>query len=273
MKREINLIVKYVLLVLFAFVMLFPFFWMLSIAVTPDSSIYKIPPDIVPKKPAWDNFSRAWRSQPFGRYFFNTFFVSVMVTALSLLLHTACGVAFAKYRFRGKTVFFAMIMSTMMIPTQVILVPNYMILNGLGWLNSYQGLIVLLLVGPLGVFLIKQFAEGIPDELMEAARIDGCGELRNLVVIVLPQMKPALATLALLTFKGAWNEFIWSLIIMNSQKMYTLQVGLAFFKDAFTSKPNLAMAINTLALLPVIVLFLCFQKYYVQGVQLSGLKE
>jgi ABC-type glycerol-3-phosphate transport system permease component len=273
MKRKVIVCVKYLCLVFFGVLMMFPFFWMISTALKPDAEIYKMPPDLIPVNPGWNNFPRAWNAQPFGRYFFNTALVAVIVTVLSLFLHTLCGVAFAKYRFRGKKFFFAMVMSTMMIPTQVILVPNYMILNGLRWLNSYHGLIILLLVGPLGVFLIRQYAESIPDELMEAARIDGCGELRTLLVIVIPQMKPALATLALLTFKGAWNEFIWSLIIMNSQKMYTLQVGLAFFKDAFTSRPNLSMAINTLALLPVIILFISFQKYYIQGVQLSGLKE
>lgn len=264
--------IVYVLLIGFAITMAFPFFWMVSTALKTNAEIYKIPPALVPKSPQWSNFSKAWNSGPFNRYLFNTIIIAAVTTTLDLLLSSLGGVAFGKYDFKAKNILFAIVLGVMVVPPQVTLVPNYLILNWLGWLNTYPGAIVVSIVSPFGIFLVRQYLQTIPDELMDAARIDGCTEWGIYRKILLPLIKPVLGTLAIFSFTGSWNSFMWPLIIMDKQNMYTLQVGLAFFRGQHQVYPNLLMAINTLTIIPIMIVFLFCQKYFVRGIQMSGLK-
>ena len=245
---------------------------MVSTALKPDNDLYRFPPNLVPKKVMWSNLSKAWSSGPFNRYLFNTVLITIITTSITLLLSSLGGVAFGKYKFPGQKILFAAILGVMMIPPQVTLVPNYLILRGLRALNTYWGVIAVSVVNPFGIFLVRQYMQSIPDELMDAARIDGCSEWMTFWRILLPLMKPVLGTLAIFSFTDNWNSFMWPLIIMDRQEMYTLQVGLAFFRGQHMAYPNLLMAVNVVAIIPVLVVFLLFQKYFVQGIQLTGLK-
>ncbi|NLY29439.1 MAG: carbohydrate ABC transporter permease [Firmicutes bacterium] len=262
----------YTLLICTAITTIFPFFWMVSTALKPDNELYRFPPNLVPKKVMWSNLSKAWSSGPFNRYLFNTVLITIITTSITLLLSSLGGVAFGKYKFPGQKILFAAILGVMMIPPQVTLVPNYLILRGLRALNTYWGVIAVSVVNPFGIFLVRQYMQSIPDELMDAARIDGCSEWMTFWRILLPLMKPVLGTLAIFSFTDNWNSFMWPLIIMDRQEMYTLQVGLAFFRGQHMAYPNLLMAVNVVAIIPVLVVFLLFQKYFVQGIQLTGLK-
>ena len=262
----------YTLLICTAITTIFPFFWMVSTALKPDNELYRFPPNLVPKKVMWSNLSKAWSSGPFNRYLFNTVLITIITTSITLLLSSLGGVAFGKYKFPGQKILFAAILGVMMIPPQVTLVPNYLILRGLRALNTYWGVIAVSVVNPFGIFLVRQYMQSIPDELMDAARIDGCSEWMTFWRILLPLMKPVLGTLAIFSFTDNWNSFMWPLIIMDRQEMYTLQVGLAFFRGQHMAYPNLLMAVNVVAIIPVLVVFLFFQKYFVQGIQLTGLK-
>lgn len=264
--------IVYMILVCTAVTMIFPFVWMVSTALKPDNELYRFPPNLIPNKVMWSNLSRAWSSGPFNRYLFNTVLITIITTIITLLLSSLGGVAFGKYKFRGQNLLFAMILGVMMIPPQVTLIPNYLILRALGGLNTYWGVIIVSVVNPFGIFLVRQYMQSIPDELMDAARIDGCNEWLIFWKILLPLMKPVLGTLAIFSFTDNWNSFMWPLIVMDAQEMYTLQVGLAFFRGQHQVYPNLIMAVNVVAIIPVLAIFLAFQKYFVQGIQLSGMK-
>lgn len=266
-------VVLYIVLIVLGLSMVFPFFWMISTALKTDPEIYRIPPQLLPEIPQWSNFSKAWSSAPFGRYLFNTVLIAVVTTFFDLLLSSLGGVAFGKYRFFGQKVLFAMVLGIMVVPAQVTLIPNYLIMNMLGWLNTYQGVIIVSIVSPFGIFLVRQYLQTIPDELMDAARIDGCSEWGIFYRILLPLIKPVLGTLAIFSFTNSWNSFMWPLILMDKSQMYTLQIGLAFFRGQHHVYPNLLMAINTLTVIPIMILFLFCQKYFVAGIQMSGLKQ
>lgn len=262
----------YTLLIAVGITMIFPFFWMASTALKADHELYRLPPVFIPEVLQWSNFSEAWNSGPFNRYLFNTVLISVISTAATLFLASLGGVAFGKYNFRGKGILFAIILAVMMIPPQVTLIPNYLILRSLKWLNTYQGVIIPSIVSPFGIFLVRQYMHTIPNDLMDAARIDGCHEWGIFWRILLPLIKPVLGTLAIFSFTDSWNSFLWPLIIMDSTSMYTLQVGLAFFRGQHQVFPNLLMAANLVAIIPVLLLFVAAQRFFVQGIQFGGIK-
>lgn len=269
----IKKVLVYAILLVLGLSMVFPFFWMISTALKTDAEIYRMPPELLPGEPKWSNFSKAWNSAPFNRYLLNTMLIAVATTFFDLLLSSLGGVAFGKYDFFGKKVLFALVLGIMVVPSQVTLIPNYLIMNILGWLNTYQGVIIVSIVSPFGIFLVRQYLQTIPDELMDAARIDGCSEWGIFFKILLPLIKPVLGTLAIFSFTGSWNSFMWPLILMDKSEMYTLQIGLAFFRGQHQVYPNLLMAINALAVIPIMILFLFCQKYFVAGIQMSGIKQ
>lgn len=260
-------------LFLFILVMLtiFPFIWMFVTALKSSREVFQWPIVLLPSNPQWGNFAEAWSRQPFTRFLQNTIFITIGTTALTLFTSSTAGFAFAKYEFWGKRVLFILILMLLMLPPQVTLIPTYLMVRNLGLVNTYFGLMIPGITSVFGVFLIRQYLQSIPNELLDAARIDGSSDWTIYVHIILPLLKPALAVLAIFTFTGSWNSFLWPLIIADSSSMYTLQVGIAFFSGQTGTEYQLMMAVAVVSMLPVVLMYLLFQRYFVASVALSGL--
>jgi len=264
--------IGFIILLFAAIITLFPFFWMLSTALKSSGELFSKVPILFPSNPQWSNFADIFKLAPFERYFLNSGIVATSSVLLTVFINLLAGYTFAKYQFKGRKVMFMIVLSTLMIPMQIIMVPNFIILSKLGWLNSYAGLIIPRAAEAFGLFLSKQFMDEIPVELIEAARIDGEGEFKIFIKIILPNCKPLIAILSIFTFMWRWNDFLWPLIITSSKDMYTVQLGLASFVGQFYVEWNSLMAISLLAVIPVLVVFLIFQKLIVQGIATSGIK-
>jgi multiple sugar transport system permease protein len=234
--------------------------------------IFVYPPKWFPDKIQWNNYVRAFQAAPFGRYYLNSIFVAVTVTLGQLITCSMAAYAFARLKFWGRDVLFYIFLGTMMIPYQVTMIPSFMVLHWLGWIDSYQAMIVPGLASAFGTFLLRQFFMTIPKELEEAAYMDGCSKFRVLWQIILPLSKPALATLAIFTFMGTFNDFIWALIVVNSEHLRTVQLGLAVFRDRYITDWDLLMAGSVMATLPILIVFFFAQKYFIKGITLSGIK-
>lgn len=251
---------------------LIPFLWMLSTSLKSGDGLSAMPPQWIPQPPTLEHYRKLFAEVAFLRHFGNSLVVALGATLASLLVNALAGYAFAKYRFPGRERLFALLLATMMVPGQVTMMPVFMLLRELGLLNAYSGLILPGSASVFAIFLIKQFMEALPDELLEAARIDGCSEWAIFWRIVLPLSKPVLATVALFTFMGAWNEFLWALIVMLDEAKYTLPVALANLSGQHNTEWGLLMAGAVVVILPVVLLFLLLQKFYVRGITLTGLK-
>jgi len=253
--------------------MLFPFLWMVSTSLKPEDEVFAWPPRLLPWPPVWSNYQAAWAIAPFGRYFLNTALVAVLVTGVSLVLNSLAAYAFARLRFRGRDVLFLLLLGTMMIPFQVTMIPTFLILEQLGWLDSYLGLTVPGFAGAFGIFMLRQFMLSIPEDLLDAARIDGCSEFGVYAGIVMPLTKPALATLAIFTFMGAWNDFILPLMVVKSDEMRTLTLAVAALSSGlYVMSFPLMMAAATFVILPVLVAFLFAQRSFTRSIVLGGFK-
>ena len=262
----------YLLLLVSCAIMLLPFFWMVTTSFKEESEVLRMPPQWFPKDWLWRNYIKAWNVAPFGRYFFNSFFMAITTTIGEVITTILAAYAFAKMRFFGKNILFAILLGTLMIPGQMLLIPNYVTITRLGWFDRYEALIIPWLASVFGIFLLRQFFRSIPDELQDAARIDGCSRLRFLWQIVVPLSKPAIMTVALLKFLGSWNAFLWVLIMTNSDKMRTVPVGLTLFSSEVGTAYEQLMAASVLAIIPVLILFFFTQKQFIQGVARTGLK-
>lgn len=262
----------YLLLLVSCAIMLLPFFWMVTTSFKLESEVLRMPPQWFPKDWLWRNYVKAWNVAPFGRYFFNSFFMAITTTIGEVITTILAAYAFAKMRFFGKNVLFAILLATLMIPGQMLLIPNYVTITRLGWFDRYEALIIPWLASVFGIFLLRQFFRSIPDELQDAARIDGCSRLRFLWQIVVPLSKPAIMTVALLKFLGSWNAFLWVLIMTNSNKMRTVPVGLTLFSSEVGTAYEQLMAASVLAIIPVLILFFFTQKQFIQGVARTGIK-
>lgn len=249
----------------------FPFAWMIVSAVKPRSESMAYPPHVLPRHVTFQYFAQLLTELDFGRYLVNTLAV-VVISMLGLLFMAMAGYGFAKFSFRGKEPIFFLVLTTMMIPVQVTMIPTYLILNTLDLTNTLVGIALPTLVSAFGVFLFRQFMTTIPTEILEAARIDGAGEARIFARIVLPMSKPILAVQVVLTFITGWNSFLWPLIIASDQNLYTLSVGIALLNQQVATNPSLQMAAASLMVVPVLVVFVVFQRHIVQGFALSGLK-
>ena len=263
----------YVLLYGLAALTLAPFLWMVLTSFKDIGEIFSYPPTWWPERFSLDNYVDAFSAAPFGRFYFNSLLVAVTVTLGQLVTCSLAAYAFARMEFRGRDVLFYVFLGTMMVPAHVTMIPSFMILHGLGLVDTYGALIVPGLASAFGTFLLRQFFLGLPRELEEAAFMDGAGRFRVLWQIVLPLAKPALATLAVFTFMGVFNDFIWALIVINSQELYTVQLGLAIFRDRYSTEWGSLMAGSVVATLPILLLFLVAQKHFIQGIALSGLKD
>jgi len=265
-------IILHVIIYALALATIAPFIWMLLTSVKDIGDIFVYPPKWLPSKFHFENYARAFQAAPFGRYYLNSLIVACTVTLGQLITCSMAAYAFARLQFKGRDVLFYIFLGTMMIPYQVTMIPSFMVLYCLGWVYSYQAMIVPGLASAFGTFLLRQFFLTIPKELEEAAYIDGCGKFRVLWQIIIPLSKPALATLAIFTFMGTFNDFIWALIVVNSDHLRTVQLGLAIFRDRYITDWDLLMAGSVMATLPILIVFFFAQKYFIKGITLSGIK-
>jgi ABC-type glycerol-3-phosphate transport system permease component len=232
-----------------------------------------IPVHWIPHEFHPENYPEAFATAPFAQYFYNSLVVAVAVVITTLVFSALAGYGFAKFSFPGKNLCFLIVLSTLMIPFQILLIPLYVLVHGFGWTNNYAGLIIPGALSAFGVFLMRQFCLTLPEELLDAARIDGAGEIGIFWRIVMPLLKPPLASLAIITFLGSWNNFLWPLIVVNKGDLFTLPVGMTVFTQPLRSPYwTYIMAVSTVATLPVVLVFLVLQKYFIQGVVLSGMK-
>ncbi|MCU1525297.1 MAG: sugar transporter permease [Microbacteriaceae bacterium] len=249
----------------------FPFIWMVATSIKPQAESLNYPPTLLPANPTLEYFHKLFVELDFGRYLGNTVIV-VLIGGIGLILMAMAGYAFAKFDFRGKQWMFFLVLATMMIPVQVTMIPTYLILNGMKLTNTLVGIALPTLVSGFSIFLFRQFMSTIPTEMLEAARLDGAGEFRTFLQIVLPLSKPILAVQAVLTFIAGWNSFLWPLIIASDQKLYTLSVGLSLLNKEIAVNPSLQMAAASVMVIPILIVFIVFQRYVIQGFALSGLK-
>jgi ABC-type glycerol-3-phosphate transport system permease component len=262
-----------VLIVLMATVIL-PFVWMISTSLKGVNEVFAYPPTWIPQVLHWENYLEVWQEAPFARYFLNSTIVAVVVTIGQLISCSLAAFAFARMDFKGKNFMFILFLSTTMISTQVTLVPSYLVLKQLDWLDTYQGLIVPFIANAFGVFMIRQAFIAIPRELEEAAKLDGCGRLRFLWQIMVPLTKPMLASQALFAFMGNWNSYLWPLIVTNRDDMRTIQIGLRFFVGQEGSTQwGVFMAAAVLVSVPVIIIYFLVQKTFVESLASTGLKD
>ena len=262
----------HLLLIPITFILLAPVFLMVVTSLETQAETRTFPPVLIPHHPQWSNYSHALDAAPFVRFAINSAVVAIVCVAANLVLCSVAGYAFARLRFLGRGLLFGVLMATLMVPFQVTIVPVFLTLFHLGWLNSYQGLIVPRATSALGIFFLRQFFLTLPVELEEAARIDGTSRLGVLFKIVLPLSLPALSTLAALTFLDSWNAFLWPLIVINSENHMTLPLGLTTFEGAHNTQWQLLMAGNVFSLLPMLIVFFAAQRYFVRSVAATGLK-
>ncbi|ACQ80846.1 binding-protein-dependent transport systems inner membrane component [Beutenbergia cavernae DSM 12333] len=262
----------YVGLVAISLVALVPFLYMVSLSLQSDGETLSGTPVLIPEVLNVDNYVRMWEAAPFGRFFLNSLVVAITITACHLLFDSVAGYAFAKYRFRGRGLMLTAVLGTLMIPFFVRMIPLYVEFANLGLLNSYAGLVLPFVMDGFGIFLMRQFIAPLPDELIEAARLDGASELRIFFRIILPQTTPALAALGVFTFVFQWNEFLWPLVAISEPDMRTLPLGLTVFTREFFTQWNLTAAASVLMFVPTVILFMVAQRYFVRGIALSGLK-
>ncbi len=265
-------VLLYVVMYGLALLTIAPFAWMVLTSFKPIPEIFTYPPTWWPDEFTFANYRNAFGAAPFGRYYFNSLFVSIAVTAGQLVTCSLAAYAFARMEFWGRDVLFYIFLGTMMVPFHVTMIPSFMILNWLGWIDTYAALIVPGLASAFGTFLLRQFFLTIPKELEEAAFIDGCSRFGALWRIIVPLSKPALATLAIFTFMAVFNDFIWALVVIDSDEMYTVQLGLAIFRDRYGTEWGSLMAGSVVATLPILLVFFFAQKYFIRGITLSGLK-
>lgn len=259
-------------LLLLAVVSLAPLAWMVSVSFMPVGQASTFPPPLLPDAPTLQAYRALFQRMGMERYFLNSALVSLAIMLLSLLLNAMAGYAFAKLRFSGRERLFRLLLAALVVPAQVAMLPLFLLMRELGLVNNLAGVVIPALATVFGIFLVRQYARSIPDELIEAARLDGAGELRIFLVIVLPLLRPVLATLAIFTFMTAWNDFMWPLMVLTDQDNYTLPVALASLSREYAMDTEMMMAGAVLTVLPVLLLFVLLQRYYIQGLLLGSIK-
>lgn len=263
----------YCVLALIGVVWIFPFLWMALGSVKTQREILASPPKLLPEHATLENFTQWFQELNFGSYFTNSLVVAVVTVLGNIVFCSMVGYALAKMKFAGKNIVFGAVMVTLMVPSVATFVPLFVIVSNLGLSNTYAALILPFLTQPIGVFLMRQFIAGIPDALMEAARIDGAGELRIFFQIILPQCGPAMATLAILTFLSSWNNFLWPLVAAQTDDMYTLPVALSLYSTGQNATNySVLLAGAVLIITPILLLFVFLQRYFIQGVAMTGIK-
>jgi multiple sugar transport system permease protein len=260
-------------LIALAALTLLPLLWMVSASFMPTGEANQLPPRFLPSAPTLEHYRALFSRLHIGRAFVNSLFLSSAITLVSLVCNSLAGYAFAKLRFGGRERLFAILLATLVVPPQVGVLPLYLELRTLGLVNSYGGVLVAGIATVFGIFLVRQFALGIPDELLDAARVDGASEWRIYWTIVLPVLRPILVTLGVFTFLSAWNDFMWPLIVLTDESRHTLPVALANLSGEHVQDTELMMAGAVVTVLPVILLFLAAQRHYIEGILMGGVKE
>lgn len=275
MKSKYGFIPRYTVLILISVMILIPFYWMLSTSLKDYSKVFSFPPQWIPNPVAWENYVELFRIQPFHLYLFNSLYIGAAVTAGVCLFGALAGYAFAKITFPYRNLLFLLLLSSMMIPTEATAIPLFVILGKLGLVNTHFPLIIPPMLGAhgmFGVFLFRQFFITLPNDLVEAAKIDGCNPLKTFWKVMLPLATPALATLSILTFLHSWNEFFEPLVYLSSSKLFTIPLALSLFTDEGGTKGHLIMAASVVATVPLLTLFFFAQKKFIDGVAMTGLK-
>ena len=262
----------YILLILVAVIVGYPFLWMLLSSFKDISEFYMIPPRLFPEVWLTDNYVEIFTKWSFGTYYKNSIIVTAAQLIGNLIIVLFAGYGFAKYRFRFKTFFFMLILCTTMIPWVATIIPLYIVATNLGWINTYVGLIIPGAADAFSIFLARNFISGIPDPLIEAARIDGAGERKIFFNIVLPSVKPLIAVITINKMVSSWNAFQWPLLVVNSDELRTIPIAIANLSSRFYDSYDLKMAAATMAIIPVLILYIAFQKHFVEGVTLLGIK-
>ncbi|MCK4798416.1 MAG: carbohydrate ABC transporter permease [Spirochaetes bacterium] len=262
----------YILIIVTVLLTIMPFIWMVSTSLKAEGEIFTETLEFIPKKPTIVNYVDLFKKVDFARPFINSVVITIGTILLSLFINSFAAYAFSKINFPGREKLFTLLLMTMMIPGQVTMLPSFLILKNLGLLNNYLGLIIPASASVFSIFLLRQFMIGIPDELLEAARIDGCSEFKIYWKIMLPLCKPVIATLIIFGFMNAWNAFLWPLIVMLDESMYTLPIALANLNGQYDTAWGLLMAGSVVVVLPVIIVFLIMQKQYIKGIATSGIK-
>jgi multiple sugar transport system permease protein len=272
MTAKQNRILVYTLLIIGGLCMIFPFLWSILSSFKPAEEILTLSPSFFPENPTLDNYKEVLEAGNFQRWYFNSLLIAAIVTISVCFFSSLAGYSLAKYKYAGKKVIFLTILSTMMIPMEMLIIPWYIMASYMGMVDTYVGIMFPGLISAFGVFLMKQFMEGIPDALIEAARIDGTSEFRIFYKIILPNVKPALASLAIFTYVGNWDAFLWPLIVTTKAHMQTLPVGLQGFAGAQGAQYHLIIAAANLVIIPVLCVFLIMQKQIIKGIATSGIK-
>lgn len=270
-KENMKLTFVTLLLIAGSTLILMPLWWMISTSLKSPAEIAQYPPTFFPKEINFSNYIEAWQTAPFTRWAMNTLLIAALGTLGSVFVNSLVAYAFAKIKFKGRNTLFVIVLSTMLIPGFVTMVPQYILFSKLGWVNTYLPLIVPAFLGSaFFIFLLRQFMMGIPNELIEAAVLDGAGHLQIWWHIMLPLTKPALITVAIFSFNGAWNDLLGPLLYINDESMYTLQIGLQTFKGTVQTQWHYLMAMSVTVLLPVVLLFFFFQRYFIEGSNLAS---
>ena len=262
----------HIFLILIAITMLFPFFWMFCTALKPPAEVLSWPPVILPKYPTLGNFIAVFTKWPFARFFFNSILITSVATLCILLTSSAAGYVFAKIKFFGRGLIFYIILATAIIPVQSYLIMLYLIIVKFRWINTYQGILAPLIIMSFGIFFLRQNIYSIPDELIDAARIDGASEFFIYSRIILPLTGSALAALGIYAFSVTWAQFIWPLVVVNTKEMYTTELGLAMFQKRFTVEYGAISAATAVTMVPALIMFVVFRRGIVRGVTLTGIK-
>jgi alpha-1,4-digalacturonate transport system permease protein len=262
----------WLLLVVGALIIAFPLYWMFATAVRPKKEIFSGGFDLVPSTFVWSNFSEAWNKLPWDQFYMNSIAIAAIAVPITVFINLLAGYTFAKYRFPGRDILFLLMISTLMIPIQVIMVPEFLIVSKLGWVNSWWGVIVPRAAEAFGLFMVRQFMVSIPDELIEAARLDGAGEFTIFRRVVLPLSWPVIAVLSIFTFMWRWNDFAWPLVVLQEQSAYTVPLGLNLMKGQYFTDWTGLMSMSLLSIIPMMLVFVFFQRYFIQGIASTGLK-
>lgn len=256
-----------------ALIFMLPFLWMVSTSLKPSTQVFIYPIQWIPKPIIWRNYIDALRSAPFGTYYLNTIIITALTVVGTVISSVLSAYGFARLNFKGKDFLFLLILSAMMLPNQVTVIPQFIMFKFLGWLNTFLPLTVPAFFGPpFFIFLLRQYLITLPRELDDAALIDGCSRLQVLILILLPLLKPAIFTMTILTFLGSWNDFFGPLIYLSDMKKYTITLGLTLFRGEFVTYWNWLMAASIVAILPCLLIFMLAQRYFIQGIALTGLK-
>jgi ABC-type glycerol-3-phosphate transport system permease component len=264
---------RYAVLFLVAIIAAFPFYWMLVGSFSPLADLFSVPPPIVPVHPTANNYAELFQRIPFARNALNSFIISLLAGAIGVLLATMAGFAFAKYKFPGREILFYGMIATMVLPEEALVVPLFVLMSQIGWVDTYQGAVIPSLASAFGIFWMRQYMAGIPDEMLEAARIDGASDFQIYYLIVLPVLGPGLAALAMILFMRAWNMFLWPLIVLRTEDMYTIPLSLARLIGLTEQPYHLVLAGSVLATLPLVIVFVLLQRQFIAGVMAGSVKS